>query len=196
MIEVVEYDSRWPRVFETLYTRIWPVVSDVALSIEHVGSTAVPGLAAKPIVDVDVVVEAVNVRAAIERLATIGYRHQGNLGLNGREAFTHDWRERHNLYVCVEGSVHLRNHLALRDRLRADPRASYEYAALKRDLAARFAGDIDAYVAGKSALILRILETAGLSAADLATIRCPNNAASPRDGRKPTAGRRDSGLRR
>jgi GrpB-like predicted nucleotidyltransferase (UPF0157 family) len=174
VIEVVDYDPRWPRVFEELSALIWPAVSDVALSIEHVGSTSVPGLAAKPIVDLDVVVDATGVRAAIERLATIGYEHQGDLGVPEREAFRQICSVRHNLYVCVAGSRHLRNHLTLRDRLRADPEAAREYGALKRELAARYPDDIDAYVAGKSELILRILETAGFPARDLASIRAIN----------------------
>jgi GrpB-like predicted nucleotidyltransferase (UPF0157 family) len=171
VIEVVDYDPQWPIAFEAIVARIRPAVSNVALAIEHVGSTSVPGLAAKPIIDVDVVVDAADVPVAIERLAAIGYSHRGDLGVPGREAFRQEHGVPHNLYVCVEGSPHLRNHLVLRDRLRADPEAAFRYGALKRELAARFPNDIDAYVAGKSALILQVLETAGLPAEDLASIR-------------------------
>jgi GrpB-like predicted nucleotidyltransferase (UPF0157 family) len=171
VIEVVDYDPRWPKAFEEIAARIRPAVSNVALAIEHVGSTSVPGLAAKPIIDIDIVVDAASVRTATQGLTAIGYSHQGDLGVPGREGFQHGCGAPHNLYVFVEGSPHLRNHLVLRDRLRADPEAARKYGALKRNLAQRFPGDIDAYVAGKSALILQILGAAGLSAEDLAAIR-------------------------
>jgi GrpB-like predicted nucleotidyltransferase (UPF0157 family) len=174
MIEVLDYDPRWPLVFDELAARIRPVLAGILFSIEHVGSTSVPGLAAKPIIDIDVIVAATDVGVAIERLATIGYEHQGDLGVPQREAFRHAGRVRHNLYVCVEGSTHLRNHLALRDHLRVDPEAARAYSALKKELAARFPDDIEAYVAGKCPLILRILEAAGFSEAELASIRGVN----------------------
>jgi GrpB-like predicted nucleotidyltransferase (UPF0157 family) len=87
-VRVVDYDPSWPRTFEALKAAIWPAVGSVALGVEHVGSTAVPGLAAKPIIDLDVIVAtAGQVPLAIERLATLGYVHRGNLGIAGREAF-------------------------------------------------------------------------------------------------------------
>src|SRR5579862_585811 len=87
-LEIVDYDPSWPTLFETLRSRLLLVVGDIADSIEHVGSTAVPGLAAKPIIDIDVVVEAdTDVSLAIERLAVLGYQHRGDLGIEGREAF-------------------------------------------------------------------------------------------------------------
>ena len=82
-VVVVEYDPGWPKAFEGLRSRVWAAVSDVALSVEHVGSTSVPGLAAKPIIDISVVVrEKLDVPAAISRLATLGYVHRGNLGID------------------------------------------------------------------------------------------------------------------
>jgi GrpB-like predicted nucleotidyltransferase (UPF0157 family) len=87
-IEVVDYDARWPERFERLRSEVWPVVRDVAVSVEHVGSTSVPGLAAKPVIDVSVVVPTyAEIPVVIERLATLGYVHRGNLGVEGREAF-------------------------------------------------------------------------------------------------------------
>ena len=99
-IEVVDYDPHWPETFETLRSRIWTAVGDVALSVEHVGSTSVPGLAAKPIIDISIVVpERSDVRTGISRLATLGYVHRGDLGIAGREAFANpEGLPRHNLY--------------------------------------------------------------------------------------------------
>jgi GrpB-like predicted nucleotidyltransferase (UPF0157 family) len=76
-IEVVDYDPRWPKTFERLRSRIWTALRDVALSVEHVGSTSVPGLAAKPIIDISIVVpERSDVQTGISRLATLGYVQQ------------------------------------------------------------------------------------------------------------------------
>jgi GrpB-like predicted nucleotidyltransferase (UPF0157 family) len=72
---VVDYDPSWPSMFEVLRRPVWAAVQDLAVSIEHVGSTAVPGLAAKPIIDMDVVMASSdNMSAAIERLATLASR--------------------------------------------------------------------------------------------------------------------------
>jgi GrpB-like predicted nucleotidyltransferase (UPF0157 family) len=130
---VEDYDPSWPRDFGMLRQRIWPSLSDVALRIEHVGSTSVPGLAAKPIVDMTIVVATRDdVPKAIERLAMLGYVHRGNLGIDDREAFDHPaGLRRHNLYVCPEGTIGVVNQVAVRDYLRANPEAAARYGALK-----------------------------------------------------------------
>ncbi len=158
-IRVVDYDPRWPEIFEELRSRIWPVVRDVATTVEHVGSTSVPGLAAKPIIDMSVVVPAeADIPPAIQRLSTLGYAHQGNLGVEGREAFsTPAELPPHNLYLCPSDSLALANHLAVRNYLRAHPEVAREYGELKKRLANEFANDIDGYVDGKTDMVLRIL---------------------------------------
>jgi GrpB-like predicted nucleotidyltransferase (UPF0157 family) len=171
-IVVVDYDPRWAGIFEQLRSRIWPAVSDVATAIEHVGSTAVPGLAAKPIVDISVVVpNDANIRTAIERLEGLGYVHQGNLGVEGREAFGPPaLLPRHHLYLCSSRSLALRNHLAVRDYLRKHSDIAAEYGALKKRLARRFHHDIDGYLEGKTNFILGILRTAGFRREELEII--------------------------
>lgn len=85
---VRDYDPNWVQLFQQLRGFVLPVLSDFVVTIEHVGSTSVPGLAAKPIVDIDVVMSTQSdVLMAIQRLATIGYVHEGDLGTTGREAF-------------------------------------------------------------------------------------------------------------
>ncbi|HET8646964.1 MAG TPA: GrpB family protein [Vicinamibacteria bacterium] len=177
-IVVVDHDPHWVETFERVRARVWPAVRGVASSVEHVGSTSVPGLAAKPIVDVAVVVpNASDVPLAIERLATIGYVHRGDLGIEGREAFENPAGfPAHHLYVCPVGSAPLANFRALRDHLRTHPEAAAEYAALKRRLAAAFPHDVASYVAGKSDFILGVLRASGLSAAHLAAIERGNRA--------------------
>ena len=170
-IEVVDYDADWPDWFEQIRALLWPAVSDLAVRIDHVGSTAVPGLAAKPIIDVDIVLPAdAVVPAVVERLTGLGYRWRGELGVPGRQAFTPRDKERlprHNLYVVVEDNQAHLDHWLLRDLLREDAGARDDYAVLKRANAVRAGADIDVYVAAKaefvSGLLARARRERGLS---------------------------------
>jgi GrpB-like predicted nucleotidyltransferase (UPF0157 family) len=172
---VVDYDPSWPARFEAIRDRIAPVLGPLAVSIEHVGSTSVPGLAAKPVIDIDVVVaDASAIPAAIDVLTGLGYEHLGELAVRGREAFRRPpGSEKHNLYVCPAGGEGLRNHLALRKHLRAHPEAVEAYGALKRRLAAEVP-DIDAYVVAKTDLIVSFLRAEGLDDETLASIELAN----------------------
>lgn len=174
---VVDYDPSWPDTFEHLRAGIWPHIRDVATAVEHVGSTSVPGLAAKPVIDMTVVVPtAPAMEAVIDRLGKIGYRHRGDLGIPGREAFAcPEGTPAHHLYACVAGNDGLRNHLTLRDHLRSDPEALREYCRLKRELALQFADDIDGYIDGKTEFILSILARAGFTDDQLSAIRAINS---------------------
>lgn len=175
-IVVADYDPAWPVTFAALHAPIAKVLSGIALSVEHVGSTSVPGLAAKPIIDIDVIVSSqTDLSLAIEKLASLGYSHWGNLGIEGREAFESPAHlPSHNLYACVQGGVALANHLAVRDHLRKDPAAAAAYGQLKKQLAAEFQTDIDSYIAGKTDFLLRVLRGAGFSDAALRSIRDAN----------------------
>ena len=175
-ITVVDYDPAWSTQFEALRSTILSAVGDVAVAVEHVGSTSVRGLAAKPIIDIDVVVaSAADVSVAIERLAVIGYEHRGNLGVEGREAFGSppDPPQRH-LYVCIQGGSAFQNHLALREYLRKNSDSAAMYGRLKKQLAARFPNDIDNYIDGKTDFVLGVLRDMGLSDRQLAEIGAVN----------------------
>jgi GrpB-like predicted nucleotidyltransferase (UPF0157 family)/nitrite reductase/ring-hydroxylating ferredoxin subunit len=176
-IEVVAHDPSWAVRFEEIRATIAMALGDVAARIEHIGSTSVPGLAAKPIIDIDVVVEtAMDVAMAIERLNRLGYTHLGELGIAGRVAFRRPAGSLlHNLYVCRAGSLGLRNHLALRDHLRTHPDSVDAYGTLKQQLAAN-ALDIDAYTEAKTDLIVGILATEGFQPDELDAIRASNRA--------------------
>jgi GrpB-like predicted nucleotidyltransferase (UPF0157 family) len=153
-LHISEYDPTWPEQFRTLARRAAEALGELVLAIEHVGSTSVPGLAAKPVIDLDVVVRAEDVPEAIRRLAAIGYVHKGDQGIPGREAFQPPAGEaKHHLYVCVPECDGLRDHLLFRDWLRAHPGAVREYAQLKRRLADRHRGDREAYQQAKSAYV-------------------------------------------
>jgi GrpB-like predicted nucleotidyltransferase (UPF0157 family) len=179
-VTVVEYDPSWPAQFETLRSRIWAAVGPVAIAVEHIGSTSVPGLAAKPIIDIDVVVASdSNVGPAVERLAMLGYAHQGDLGIKGREALrSPPGLPAHHLYVCVQGGPALTNHLTIRDRLRGDPDAAATYGMLKKRLAALSPLDRDKYIAGKTDFLLAVLRGAGVPQDVLAAIGAANRTHS------------------
>ena len=176
---VVDYDPEWPRRFDDLRARIWPAVAGLADRIEHVGSTAVPGLKAKPIIDMTIVVpQRADVPPAIGRLAAVGYRHRGNLDIEDREAFDHPPDlPRHHLYLCPEGTIGIVNQLAVRNYLRAHPNVARRYGELKQRLAMQFPSDIDSYVFGKTDFVLDVLRRAGLSDAQLAAIESVNRRA-------------------
>ncbi|HSV13748.1 MAG TPA: GrpB family protein [Tepidisphaeraceae bacterium] len=179
-IIVVNYDPAWPAAFERIRAAVWPSIRDVASSVEHIGSTSVVGLAAKPIIDATIVVPTASAMPiVIGRLATLGYQHCGNLGVYGREAFTAPpATPPHHLYACVTGSDGLHNHVTLRDYLQSNPTAAQAYSALKKQLAQQFADDIDGYTAGKSELILAILARSRFTPAQLAAIRAINSKPS------------------
>ena len=180
MISVVDFDLEWPKLFAALSQRYGRTLVDVdVVAIEHVGSTSVPGLAAKPVIDVDIVVERRDVDAAVTALESIGFESLGDLGITDRWAMREPagWI-RTNTYVVVAGSAALRNHLAVRDALRADDRLRDRYGALKRWLATE-TDDIDVCIDGKSSLLLGILEDAGMSADERAAIADSNRLSSP-----------------
>jgi GrpB-like predicted nucleotidyltransferase (UPF0157 family) len=153
-VRIVEYDAAWPERFQALAQRATAALGDLVLSVEHVGSTSVPGLAAKPVIDLDVVVRPEDVERAIQRLAGIGYVHRGELGIPGRHAFRPPPGEaKHHLYLCMAGSAGLRDHLLFRDHLRAHSDVTREYADLKRGLAEAHGADRDGYQQAKRAFI-------------------------------------------
>jgi GrpB-like predicted nucleotidyltransferase (UPF0157 family) len=163
-IVVSDYDPEWLAWFEELKDRLWPAVASVAMRIDHVGSTSVPGLAAKPIIDMDIVVRGPEeVDVVVERLRAIGYTWLGDLGVEGREAFQpppEGFTPRHHLYVVVENNKAHLDHWLLRDLLRSDPEARARYASLKRRNQDLAQGDMDFYVAAKATLVAELLTRA------------------------------------
>lgn len=162
-IEVVAWSPRWSVDFESVASDLRTALATVVEArVEHVGSTSVPGLAAKPILDVDVIVGRADVAAAIEALVGIGYVHRGDLGVVGREAFfAPDESPRRHVYVCEAGTMNVRNHVAVRDTLRIRDDLRDAYGEVKLSLAADPEMDIDSYIARKSAVVQRVLEASG-----------------------------------
>lgn len=154
---LTDYDSDWPAWFARIRAYLRPAVGD-GVRIEHVGSTSVPGMAAKPIIDIDVVVPAGAMQQIIASLVKAGYRHQGDLGILGREAFDVDGEATrdlpyHHLYACQDGAPELTRHLAFRDYLRAFPDEAERLSELKRQLAFVDKVSRSEYIDAKSPLV-------------------------------------------
>ena len=173
-VDIIPYNPAWPLIFEGLKGVYASALGPLALAIEHVGSTAVPDLAAKPIIDIDVVIPSRAVLSdVIHRLATLGYRHLGDLGVPGREALTHGrgnevprdgtgrrWPA-HQLYICAADSHELHRQLQFRDWLRAHPGSAAEYGRLKSHLAPIEREDREGAAEAKTAFIDAALTAAG-----------------------------------
>jgi len=159
---ILAYDPNWPGIFQSLRKRIADVLGEMAAAVEHVGSTAVPDLAAKPIIDIDVLLAPEAMLAtAIDRLASLGYNHRGNLGIPEREAFHAPANDPpHHLYVCPSGSAEFRRHVAFRDYLRAHPKEAKIYGELKIALAERFREDRPAYSLAKTEFVMELTSRA------------------------------------
>ena len=177
-ITVEEYNPEWPATFERLKQTLWEAVKDTAISIEHVGSTSVPGLAAKPVIDLDIVIaSAQELGRVIELLKPLGYVSRGDQGIPDREAFDSPaGLPSHHLYVCPKDSLALRNHLMVRDHLRRDPTARQRYAELKYELALNQGDSRERYTAGKTALILEMLQANGMGQEQMRAIHSVNQA--------------------
>ena len=165
-VVVMPYDEQWISAFEKIKRELELALGDLAIAVEHVGSTSVPGLPAKPIIDIDVVIKDDTVLDdVIQKLGVIGYMHEGNLGIAGREAFCYDHKphlQKHHLYVCVEYSEELRRHLVFRDFLRSNPKAAARYALVKQKAAQLFPRDMGKYMVYKSACIEELYKICGL----------------------------------
>lgn len=184
VVALVPYDERWPVMFDALKDVYSRALGDVVVAIEHVGSTSVPGLLAKPVIDIDIVtasdVALLDVDVALSRL---GYRHNGCQGIPGREVFKRDnqadvprdgsrrsWPA-HNLYVCAADATELNRHMIFRDWLRAHPATAAAYATLKQQLAEIYGHDRDLYCEAKTEFIeAAILEATAARRAP--TARC------------------------
>ena len=165
-VTVVPYDAAWESAFEEIKREIEAVIGDMILGIEHIGSTSVKGMSAKPCIDIDVIIKDYSVFDEItEKLGTIGYIHEGNLGIKDREAFKYTEKPHlmmHHLYVCPQHSEELRRHIAFRDFLRQNPDAVIKYSSIKEKAAELFPDDIDKYIAYKTPCIEELYSTCGL----------------------------------
>jgi GrpB-like predicted nucleotidyltransferase (UPF0157 family) len=159
-VRVVPYDPAWPEFFAREADRLQAILAKahLALVLEHTGSTAVPGLAAKPVLDMlGGYPEGAEVHSYVHSLVSAGYVHRGEQDIPGREFFRRGNPRAYHLHLVVINSSFWEDHLAFRNRLRADSSLRDSYATLKRDLAARYPRDREAYIAGKASFVQHVL---------------------------------------
>ncbi|MBS0030331.1 GrpB family protein [Chitinophaga sp. 22321] len=155
-IEIIPYSDHWPEEYNHIATALKTALGDYALAVDHIGSTSIPGLAAKDVIDVQVTVASleVPVQAALKQLGYIRKLHLADHRPPGREDLADTELEKHfyfktnrrvNLHIRVNGRFNQRYALLCRDYLRAHPRAASAYAVIKQQLAKYFPDNADAY---------------------------------------------------
>ena len=156
-IRIVEYDPQWPKAFQREAAALRSALETVAVRIDHVGSTSVPGLAAKPIIDINISVQALDPMGPYHGpLEALGYQFTSDpdspdLHFFGKPA----QRPRtHHVHVSQAGSIHEQGDLAFREYLTSHPNEAERYVALKRRLAVQHPGDRLAYIAGKDPFVI------------------------------------------
>ena len=161
-VVVMTYQTSWPEAFKEICEYLREVVPK-RFPIEHVGSTSVEGLSAKPVIDIDIVYEQDEDRLfLISLLEGIGYIHEGFNGIPFRDAFKYEYSPymKHHLYVVRKGSKAYKDHVYLRDYLRFHAKEKDAYGSLKEELAKAFPYDIDSYMNGKNSFIEEVLQKA------------------------------------
>jgi GrpB-like predicted nucleotidyltransferase (UPF0157 family) len=163
---VVDYDPRWPALYEEEKSRVLTALGDRIAGIEHIGSTAVPGLCAKPILDILIGLRRLrDAKGCIPRLVAIGYEYvpEYEAALPERRYLRKGSRENrtHHIHMVERDSEFYRSHVLFRDHLRTHPEDARRYNALKRELAVRFASDREGYTEAKAPFIREILAKAG-----------------------------------
>lgn len=183
---ITAYQPAWKTAFEKIAVVLKAALHDIPVDIQHVGSTAIPGLAAKPILDIDIIIHKKELLMDIEeKLIALGYTSRGTQGIDGRYAFRqstsatpHDknrtiWMP-HHLYVCYTDSLALKNHLLFRNALLNDPILLKKYSILKHSLVKNTNISRIAYSKMKTDFILSVLANAGLSKEEIASIQEAN----------------------
>lgn len=161
-IEVVEYDPDWPNRFEAAARPLLRLLGDRVVALEHIGSTAVPGLVAKPVIDMLLEVRSLSdLDALAPDIEAIGYDARGENGIAGRRYFIRGGAHRtHHLHAFAQGDPHLNRHRAFRDDLVAHPDIAAAYGRLKLRAAALERNNPTGYSARKAEFVSMQLERA------------------------------------
>ena len=164
-VVVEKWNPKWKDEFERIVDSLGEDVIYNSVKIEHIGSTSVEGLSAKPIIDLDIVIENDKFEIIKRLLNDKGYKHEGDLGIEGREAFSYSGKEElmtHHLYVCTKDSEELFKHITFRDFLKNNSALASEYSKVKEQAAVLYPDDIDKYMEFKSEIIEKIYKRCGL----------------------------------
>lgn len=155
------YDPNWPLLFLAEKERLFASLGNDLLDVQHIGSTSIPGMPAKPILDIGVAVENFEEASrCISLLAHLNYTYKGENGIPRRHYFVKGEPRTHHLHMLEIASEEWKNHLLFRDYLRANSTSAQAYASLKQSLSIRFATDREAYQTGKENFIKAVLHKA------------------------------------
>ena len=162
MVKLMPHSEVWHQLFAEEDARLRDAVGEHLVAVEHVGSTSICGLSAKPIIDVAVAVrEIADVEKCIVPIEGIGYRYRGEHGIPGRHYFVKGEPRTHHLHMVELDSDFWRSHLLFRDYLRQHSEVAEEYERLKNELAQKYEENREAYTEGKAAFIENVLRMAG-----------------------------------
>ncbi len=161
IVKLESHTERWHQLFVEEESLLRNAIDEFVLSIEHIGSTSVCGIAAKPILDIAIAVsDKASGEKCVAPLENIGYEFRGENGIGGRFYFVKGAPRTHHLHMLLIDSEAWRNHLLFRDFLRQNPAAAGKYDKLKRELAQKYQNDRDAYLDGKAEFVEKILKIA------------------------------------
>lgn len=154
-VDVIPYQMDWPKKFNEESTLLKTIFQDAAITIHHIGSTSIPGMSAKPIIDILIETNSID---SIDNYHSMmieqGYEPKGENGIKGRRYFAKGGINRtHHVHIFEAGNPEIKRHLLFRDYMKAHPADAKAYAQLKNELAKQFNDDIDSYIAGKNAFI-------------------------------------------
>lgn len=167
-VEVKEHKKEWNTLYEKEKIELTDIFKDILKDIHHIGSTAIPNIKAKPVIDIMVVVQDINkVDQYNEEMIELGYEPKGEFGIKNRRFFQKGGSNRtHHVHVFPKGDKEVQRHLNFRDYMRAHPQKARQYSQLKETLAAQYPHDIDKYIEGKNDFIKEIDREAAKWAAD------------------------------
>jgi GrpB-like predicted nucleotidyltransferase (UPF0157 family) len=165
-VRLLPYDSTWPLEFAAEAERIERACDGLQIQLEHIGSTSVPGLAAKPVIDI-LAGRPGNIpgESYVAAFKQLGYEHKGAFGIPGRNYFRRGSPRTHHVHLVSRSSELWHDHLLFRDYLRANPATAREYETIKRELAAMYVNDREQYTDAKGPFIrsvVRLAKEAGL----------------------------------
>ncbi|WP_409292648.1 GrpB family protein [Peribacillus sp. SCS-37] len=161
-VEVCPYDKEWAQMFREEAEKINLILGDEMIHIYHIGSTSIPGLSAKPIIDImPVVIDIYKVDTFNRQMEELGYIAKGENGISGRRYFQKGGDHRsHHIHIYQNGSHEIERHLALRDYLITHPIDMKNYGELKEKLARQFPEDIESYIKGKDLFVKKMEQKA------------------------------------
>lgn len=161
VVRLVAYNPEWKDFYQSEKTTLQTALGSYILDIQHVGSTSIPGMVAKPIIDIAVAVhDFEEAKACIPLVESVGYEYRGEFGLPRRHYFVRGEPRLFHLHMSEITSLEWQNTLLFRDYLIQHPEAAVQYAQLKRRLAEQFPHDREAYLDGKSAFVEGVIRSA------------------------------------